>query len=126
MTTVPSAPHRQPPLCRPLRPKAVARTGLYAILAVNAAVVAVLFVQAEFRLQHAHRPRPPHTGLYGALLAGVPADPGGPAALVRPADRHGPADVLAPLDRVRRAVDAARPRRPHHHLRVRPIVRHGP
>ncbi|GAA5204510.1 hypothetical protein GCM10023323_07730 [Streptomyces thinghirensis] len=50
-----------------LRPKAVARTGLYAILAVNAAVVAVLFVQAGFasntlivlgRL----------TGLYGALL----------------------------------------------------------
>ncbi len=67
VTTVPSAPHRQPPPGPALRPKVVARTGLYAILTVNSAVVAVFFVQAGFasntlivlgRL----------TGLYGALL----------------------------------------------------------
>ena len=60
----------QPPPAGPpagLRPKVVARTGLYALLAVNVAVVAVFFLQAGFasntlivlgRL----------TGLYGALL----------------------------------------------------------
>ncbi|MGW8062625.1 ferredoxin reductase family protein [Streptomyces ziwulingensis] len=67
MTTAPSVPRRQPPPTPALRPKAVARTGLYAVLAANAAVVAVLFARAGFasntlivlgRL----------TGLYGALL----------------------------------------------------------
>ncbi|GHI94049.1 oxidoreductase [Streptomyces olivaceus] len=67
VTTVPSAPHRPPPPAPALRPKAVARTGLYAILTANAVAVAVLFAQAGFaanplvvlgRL----------TGLYGALL----------------------------------------------------------
>ncbi|MFD8200896.1 ferric reductase-like transmembrane domain-containing protein [Streptomyces sp. NPDC059701] len=67
MTTVPSTPHRRPAPAPALRPQAVARTGLYAILAVNAAVVAVLFAREGFaggallalgRL----------TGLYGALL----------------------------------------------------------
>ncbi|MGW0814396.1 ferredoxin reductase family protein [Streptomyces viridiviolaceus] len=67
MTTVPSAPHRQPPPTPALRPKAVARTGLYAIPAVNAAVVAVLFVQAGFA-SNALIVLGRLTGLYGALL----------------------------------------------------------
>lgn len=67
VTTAPSAPHRPPPATPALRPKAVARTGLYALLAANAVVVAVFFTRAGFasntlivlgRL----------TGLYGALL----------------------------------------------------------
>ncbi|MFI8947085.1 ferric reductase-like transmembrane domain-containing protein [Streptomyces sp. NPDC053750] len=71
MTTVPSAPHRQPPPAPArtpvLRPKAVARTGLYAILAANAVVVAVFFVQAGFA-SNALVVLGRLTGLYGALL----------------------------------------------------------
>ncbi|MFD2684604.1 ferredoxin reductase family protein [Streptomyces phyllanthi] len=64
MTTVQSV---QPPPTTAIRPRVVARTGLYAVLAANVAVVAFFFVQAGFasntlivlgRL----------TGLYGALL----------------------------------------------------------
>ncbi|WP_432081670.1 ferredoxin reductase family protein [Streptomyces sp. WAC 04229] len=67
VTTASSVPHRKPPPTPALRPRAVARTGLHAVLAANAAVVAVLFVRAGFaantlvvlgRL----------AGLYGALL----------------------------------------------------------
>ncbi|MEU6099194.1 ferredoxin reductase family protein [Streptomyces flaveolus] len=67
MTTVPETPHRRPAPAPALRPKAVARTGLYAILAVNAAVVAVLFARAGFA-DDALLVLGRLTGLYGALF----------------------------------------------------------
>jgi predicted ferric reductase len=50
-----------------VRPKAVARTGLYAVLAANAVVVTVFFVQAGFA-SNALIVLGRLTGLYGALL----------------------------------------------------------
>jgi predicted ferric reductase len=50
-----------------IRPKVVARTGLYAVLAANAAAVAVIFVQAGFG-SNALILLGRLTGLYGALL----------------------------------------------------------
>lgn len=63
MTTVPSPP--APPAA--IRPRVVARTGLYAVLAVNVAVVASLFVQAGFA-SNALIVLGRLAGLYGALL----------------------------------------------------------
>ncbi|MFJ3309783.1 ferric reductase-like transmembrane domain-containing protein [Streptomyces sp. NPDC086549] len=63
MTTLQSPP--APPTA--IRPRVVARTGLYALLAVNAAVVAVFFVQAGFG-SNALLVLGRLTGLYGALL----------------------------------------------------------
>ena len=64
MTAVQSPP--APPTAR-RRPKAVARIGLYGLLAANAAVVAVLFVQAGFGA-NALVVLGRLTGLYAALL----------------------------------------------------------
>ncbi|MHB9855455.1 ferredoxin reductase family protein [Streptomyces krungchingensis] len=63
MTTVDRV---QPPPTA-VRPKAVARTGLYALLAVNAVVVAVFFVRAGFA-SNALIVLGRLAGLYGALL----------------------------------------------------------
>ena len=63
MTTVPSPP--APPTA--IRPRVVARTGLYAVLAVNAAVVACLFAQAGFA-SNALIVMGRLFGLYGALV----------------------------------------------------------
>lgn len=63
MTTVPSPP--APPAA--IRPRVVARTGLYAVLAVNVAVVASLFVQAGFA-SNALIVLGRLAGLYGSLL----------------------------------------------------------
>ncbi|KQX94596.1 ferredoxin reductase family protein [Streptomyces clavifer] len=63
MTTVRSLP--APPTA--IRPGAVARTGLYAVLAVNAAVVAYFFVQAGFA-SNALIVFGRLAGLYGALV----------------------------------------------------------
>ncbi|MFE9453817.1 ferric reductase-like transmembrane domain-containing protein [Streptomyces sp. NPDC006739] len=63
MTTVQSPP--APPTA--IRPRVVARTGLYAVLAVNAAVVAYFFAQAGFA-SNALIVIGRLTGLYGALL----------------------------------------------------------
>ncbi|GGM11838.1 oxidoreductase [Streptomyces fumigatiscleroticus] len=65
MTTVPRV--QPPPPTAGLRPKVVARTGLYAVLAANAAVVAVFFVQAGFA-SNALIVLGRLLGLYGALL----------------------------------------------------------
>ncbi|MFD7701108.1 ferric reductase-like transmembrane domain-containing protein [Streptomyces caelestis] len=64
MTAVPSPP--APPTAR-RRPEAVARVGLYGLLAANAAVVAVFFVQAGFGA-NALLLLGRLTGLYAALL----------------------------------------------------------
>ncbi|AIS01139.1 ferric reductase-like transmembrane domain-containing protein [Streptomyces glaucescens] len=63
MTTVHTPP--RPPTA--IRPEVVARTGLYALLAANAAVVAVLFAQAGFA-SNALIVLGRLAGLYGALL----------------------------------------------------------
>ncbi|MEU1191887.1 ferredoxin reductase family protein [Streptomyces sp. NPDC005859] len=63
MTTVQSAP--VPPTA--IRPKVVARTGLYAVLAANAAVVTLFAVQAGFA-SNALVVIGRFAGLYGALL----------------------------------------------------------
>lgn len=63
MTTVQSPP--VPPTA--IRPKVVARTGLYAVLAVNVAVVGFFFVQAGFD-SNALMVLGRFTGLYAALL----------------------------------------------------------
>ncbi|MEU6843348.1 ferredoxin reductase family protein [Streptomyces sp. NPDC046716] len=63
MTTVPSAPAPS----AAIRPRAVARTGLYAVLAANAAVVALFFVQAGFA-SNALIVLGRLAGLYGALV----------------------------------------------------------
>ncbi|MGW1027997.1 ferredoxin reductase family protein [Streptomyces sp. NPDC002577] len=64
MTTVESPP--APPAA--IRPRVVARTGLYAVLAANAATVAVFFVQAGFAGSNALILLGRLAGLYGALL----------------------------------------------------------
>ncbi|WP_211294664.1 ferric reductase-like transmembrane domain-containing protein, partial [Streptomyces glaucescens] len=63
MTTVQSPP--RPPTA--IRPKVVARTGLYALLAANAAVVTLFFAQAGFA-SNALIVLGRLAGLYGALL----------------------------------------------------------
>ncbi|NEA68258.1 ferredoxin reductase family protein [Streptomyces sp. SID12488] len=63
MTTVQSPP--APPTA--IRPKVVARTGLYAVLAANVAVVTVFFVQAGFA-SNALIVMGRLAGLYGALV----------------------------------------------------------
>ncbi|MGW3030659.1 ferredoxin reductase family protein [Streptomyces sp. NPDC001178] len=63
MTTVQSPP--APPTA--IRPRVVARTGLYAVLAANAAVVAFFFAQAGFA-SNALIVIGRLTGLYGALI----------------------------------------------------------
>ncbi|MER6419602.1 ferredoxin reductase family protein [Streptomyces sp. NPDC001137] len=63
MTTVQSPP--APPTA--IRPRVVARTGLYAVLAANAAVVAYFFAQAGF-VSNALIVIGRLTGLYGALI----------------------------------------------------------
>ena len=63
MTTVQSPP--APPTA--IRPKVVARTGLYAVLAANAAVVTVFFTQAGFA-SNALIVMGRLAGLYGALF----------------------------------------------------------
>ncbi|MER6348424.1 ferredoxin reductase family protein [Streptomyces sp. NPDC001595] len=63
MTIVPSPP--RPPTA--IRPKALARTGLYAVLAANVAVVTCFFVQAGFA-SNALIVLGRAAGLYGALL----------------------------------------------------------
>ncbi|MFB7248870.1 ferric reductase-like transmembrane domain-containing protein [Streptomyces populi] len=63
MTTVPSPPARP----TAVRPRVVARTGLCAVLAVNAAVVAFFFVRAGFAA-NALIVLGRLTGLYGALV----------------------------------------------------------
>ncbi|MGW3098223.1 ferredoxin reductase family protein [Streptomyces sp. NPDC001102] len=63
MTTVQSPP--APPTA--IRPRVVARTGLYAVLAANAAVVAYFFAQAGFA-SNALIVIGRLTGLYGALI----------------------------------------------------------
>ena len=63
MTTVPSPP--APPTA--IRPRVVARTGLYAVLAANAAVVAFFFAQAGFA-SNALIVIGRLFGLYGALV----------------------------------------------------------
>ncbi|MGY6026122.1 ferredoxin reductase family protein [Streptomyces spinosirectus] len=63
MTTVPSPP--APPTA--IRPRVVARTGLYAVLAVNAAVVACFFARAGFA-SNALIVIGRLFGLYGALV----------------------------------------------------------
>ncbi|MCZ9347172.1 ferric reductase-like transmembrane domain-containing protein, partial [Streptomyces sp. TRM76130] len=68
MTTASRAPHAvQPPPAPALRPRVVARTGLYAFLAAHAAVVAVLFAQGGFA-SNALIVLGRLTGLYGALF----------------------------------------------------------
>ncbi|MEU4656202.1 ferredoxin reductase family protein [Streptomyces sp. NPDC023723] len=68
MTTAPRAPRVvQPPPTPVLRPRVLARTGLYALFAVNAAVVAVLFVQGGFA-SNALIVLGRLAGLYGALF----------------------------------------------------------
>ncbi|MER5177635.1 ferredoxin reductase family protein [Streptomyces sp. NPDC002896] len=64
MTTVESPP--APPAA--IRPRVVARTGLYAVLAANAAAVAVFFFQAGFAGSNALILLGRLAGLYGALL----------------------------------------------------------
>ncbi|WP_461081613.1 ferredoxin reductase family protein [Streptomyces deserti] len=64
MTAVQSPPAPAPAI---RRPRVVARTGLYAVLAANAVVVAVFFVQAGFG-SNALVLLGRLTGLYGALL----------------------------------------------------------
>ncbi|GAA2817276.1 ferredoxin reductase family protein [Crossiella cryophila] len=68
MTTLEAPAPPTPPTPTPsLRPKAVARTGLYALLAANAAVVAGLFAAAGFD-DNALILLGRLTGLYGALI----------------------------------------------------------
>lgn len=64
MTTTVQSPPAPP---TGIRPKVVARTGLYAVLAANVAVVAVFFAQAGFA-SNALIVLGRLTGLYGALL----------------------------------------------------------
>ncbi|MBC2902029.1 ferric reductase-like transmembrane domain-containing protein [Streptomyces cupreus] len=64
MTTVQSPP--APPTA--IRPRVVARTGLYAVLAANAAVVTYFFLDAGFGASNALLVLGRLAGLYGALL----------------------------------------------------------
>lgn len=64
MTTVQSPP--APPTA--IRPRVVARTGLYAVLSVNVAVVTYFFVDAGFGASNALLVLGRLAGLYGALL----------------------------------------------------------
>ncbi len=103
-------------------PSVAARWALWTFVAVNVAIVEILFF-TEGTGKNDILTVAKFFGLHAALHPDVPAAAGGPAAVAGPPHRHGPADGVAPVGRLHPALDDPDPRHARR-ARLRDAGRH--